>query len=167
MDNNLNARFLVDVPPATTFIAHSSELKKVYVNKMRMDFLNYNGQDYFANNCSPAREQELISNWENQAEIRYEQPGDYQVDILTGEETLIDLTTPPPALVCNEYSWNRSAVNPNLLVSVVFMDCDCTVQTVEGISSTLPDPLLICAYDMPSATAGVIAFTQLCTGNPQ
>lgn len=166
MDNNLSVRFLVDVPPATSYVAHSSELKKALVNKLRSDFLNFNGQDYFAKNCSPAQEQALVSNWKNQAENKYQQPGDYEVNIATGVETFINLNTATPVRVCKEYSWNRTGVNSALLVSIVYMDCNCTVQKIEAISSTLTNPLLVCSYDIPTVTAGVVAYTQLCpSGN--
>jgi hypothetical protein len=166
MDNNLSVRFLVDVPPATSYVAHSSELKKALVNKLRSDFLNFNGQDYFARGCSPAQEQALISNWQNQAEAKYSVVGDYEVNIATGEATIINMTTATPVRICKEYSWSRTGVNSGLLVSIIYTDCNCNVQKIEAISSTLASPLLVCSYDIPTVTAGVVAYTQLCpSGN--
>ena len=89
-----------------------------------------------------------------------------EVNIATGVETFINLNTATPVRVCKEYSWNRTGVNSALLVSIVYMDCNCTVQKIEAISSTLTNPLLVCSYDIPTVTAGVVAYTQLCpSGN--
>lgn len=160
--NNLNVRFLVDVPPATHFICHSSELKEVYVNKLRMELLNYKGQDFFAKNCSPAEEENWNTIWKDQAERRYSQEGDYEVNIATGEEVFIDLNTAEPIKECGEYIWYKAGLNPNLLVSIVYMDCDCTVQTVEEQVMNLVEPFVVCAYDLPSVTDGTVAYSQPC-----
>jgi hypothetical protein len=160
--NNLNVRFLVDVPPATDFVCHSSELKEVYVNKLRMDFLNYKGQDFFAKNCNPAEEENWNSVWKDQAEIRYNQEGDYKVNIATGEEMFIDLNIAEPIKVCSEYIWYKQALNSELLVSIVYMDCDCTVQTVKEKVKNLIEPFILCAYDLPSVTNGIIAYSKPC-----
>ena len=160
--NNLNVRFLVDVPPATHLIFHSSELKGVYVNKLRMDFLNYKGQDYFAKQCSPEEEQKWNAIWNDQAERRYIKEGDYQIEVATGEETFIDLNTIVPVRVCNEYVWYKAKLEPRLRVTITYMDCECNVQTIEDLVENLPEPLIVCAYDLPSVTDGSLSYSQPC-----
>ena len=87
--NNINARLIVDVPAATSYVMHSSELKQVYFNWLRMSFLNYRGQDYFV--LHPEEERTWEQTWKNQTERRYIQEGDYRVDLISGEQTVIDL----------------------------------------------------------------------------
>lgn len=164
--NNLNVRLIVDVPPATDYIVHSSELKEVYVNKLRMDFLNYKGQDYFHKQCSSEEETKWNDIWKSQAERRYVKEGDYNINVATGEETHIDLNEITPIRTCNEYAWYKAKLNQKLAVSMTYMDCNCDIQVLRGIVEILPEPLLICAYDLPSVTDGIIAYIQLCPDKP-
>jgi len=160
--NNLNVRFLVDVPPATHFILHSSELKKVYANQLRMDFLNAKGQDYFAIACNQIEENNWLTIWKDQAERRYPVDGDYHIEIATGEETLIDLNTIVPIRECNQYSWTKAGLPGSTIVTMTYTDCDCVVQTIEGTVASLQEPLLVCSFDTPSVTAGGIVFIAPC-----
>lgn len=161
--NNLSTSFIVDVPPATHFIMHSSELKNVFINQLRMDFLNSKGQDFFAKNCSTVEEDYWKGVWKDQAESRYKVEGDYQVEIATGEETLIDLNVVEPIKVCLEYEWDIQAVDTKEFVTMVYTDCECTVQTLEGKAGDLPGKTTICAFDVPSVTNGIITNNGTCT----
>ena len=165
--NSLNVRMLLDVPPPTRFTCHSSELKGAFANKLRMDFLNFKGQDYFVNACSPAEEQTWLAAWKDQADIRYAQEGDYSIDLITGEETFIDLTIPIPTINCDKYSWDISEIMEGTPLTITYLDCECNVQTITGDTGSISNPFIVCSQDIPSVNLGVISYVESCIEGQQ
>jgi hypothetical protein len=164
--NEMNVRFLVDVPPPTFFVSHSSELKIAYYNQLRTEFLNFKGQDYFTLECNITEQETWEAAWRDQADIRYAIEGDYRIDAITGEETLIDLNVIAPVRTCDRYSWDLTGLAGETLVTLVYNDCNCEVQTVEDIVSNLANPYVFCSFDLPTVTAGVLTYVEPCTEIP-
>jgi hypothetical protein len=161
---NINARLLVDVPPATSYILHSSELRQVYINKLRTDFLNYNGQDYFILN--PRKEQIWNDAWKDQAKRKYNQTGDYLIDITTEEETFIDLNSTGTELVCSEYIWVitiEEVENLDTIVQIEFINCKGNSDSWTGPAGAIVENKYnICAIGVPVVSVGKITYSQPC-----
>jgi len=162
--SNISVRLLVDVPPATSYILHSSGLREAYVNKLRMDFLNYKGQDYFVLN--PRNEQIWNDAWKDQAERRYNQVGDYLIDIATGEESFIDLNSTGTELVCSEYAWiiaKEDVENGDTIVDIHFTNCAGHAERWTGPAGVVTDTnYTACAIGVPSVSAGKIIYRNPC-----
>lgn len=159
-NNSLNTRFLADVPPPTRVIFHSSQLKAAYIDKQRMDFLNYHGQDYFAKQCDNKTEKEQKERWQDQADRRYPVEGDYLVEVETGFESFIDLQNSAPIDTCSRFLWIKEGLDPNLTVSTVFTDCDCQEQKIEAKVEELEEPLAIRAFNTPVVSNGAIIYIE-------
>lgn len=156
--NNSNTRFLVDVPPATKVIFHSSQLKLAHIAKERMAFLNYYGQDYFAKQCDSKDEETWMERWKDQADRRYPKTGDYLVEVDTGLEIFIDLQNTAPENTCSRFLWLLEGLDLSLTVKITYTDCDCVVQTIEDSVSDLPKPFEIQALNTPEVSNGSIVY---------
>lgn len=161
-NNSLNTRFLVDIPPATHLIYHSSQLKTAYIDRQRMDFLNYHGQDYFAKQCDSKEEEVWNRRWKDQADRRYPEDGDYLVEVATGIESFIDLQNAAPVNTCSTFLWVKEGLDKRMTVSIVYTDCKCEIQKIEAKVEALEEPLKICAFNTPSVSNGVIVYLRPC-----
>ena len=79
-----------DTESPLTITRSGAELRRLYVNKQRRDFLHENGEDFFQREGGQA-EVNKRAQWVKEGNIKFPDEGDYIIPLEPGTENLYDV----------------------------------------------------------------------------